>query len=205
LIETPLSLDLRTLLEQAAAGFPAKLNAGGCVDEVLDYCVERLKRYYADTGDGRSVDADVVASVLALGLSQPMDIDRRIHAVKRFRDRPEATALAAANKRTRNILRKASPDATGQQIDQALLRDSAERSLAAAVDAMADRIEQLLQQQDYDAALAELAGLREALDDFFDQVMVMADEPEIRANRLALLQRLETLFLGVADISLLQA
>ncbi|MBK1618846.1 glycine--tRNA ligase subunit beta [Lamprobacter modestohalophilus] len=204
LIETPLALDLRVLFERAAAGFPASLNAAGCVDEVLGYCVERLKRYYADAGDDRSADADVIASVLALDLSEPVDIDRRIQAVQHFRGRPEASALAAANKRTRNILRKVSADEIGRQVEQALLQDVAEQSLAMAVDTLSDKVTGLLDQHDYNAALAELSSLRQALDDFFDQVMVMADEPEIRANRLALLKRIETLFHGVADISLLQ-
>ncbi len=206
LIETPLALDLRALLERAAAGYPASINAASGIDEVLQYSIDRLKRYYADADSERLADQDVIAAVLALGLTQPVDIDRRIHAVQGFRRRPEAAALAAANKRTRNLLRKASPEELGEQrIDPTRLRDEAERALVTAIDAMMERVPALLAQQDYDSALSELAGLRQGLDEFFEQVMVMAEEPELRANRLAILQRLETLFLGVADISLLQA
>ncbi|MFP4279575.1 MAG: glycine--tRNA ligase subunit beta [Halochromatium sp.] len=204
LIETPLALDLRTLLERAAAGYPAAIDAAGAIDEVLPYSIDRLKRYYADADSDRAADQDVVAAVLALGLTRPLDIDRRIRAVQGFRGRPEAAALAAANKRTRNILRKASPAEIGARIDPDLLQDAAERALVTAVDAMMARVDALLGQQDYDSALSELAGLRQVLDDFFEQVMVMAEEPALRANRLAILKRLETLFLGVADISLLQ-
>ncbi len=209
LIETPLSLDLRVLLERAADAYPKGLAAGvdaqQCVPEVLAYCLERLRRYYADADIGRAADPDVINAVLALELSHPRDIDRRIHAVQGFRGRPEATALAAANKRTRNILRKVSPSEIAAQVDHQLLQDDAERALATAIDQIGDQVEALLEQQDYQAALAELSSLRQPLDDFFEQVMVMADEPEVRGNRLGLLKRLESLFLGVADISLLQA
>lgn len=205
LIETPLSLDLRVLLERAATAYPDALEAERVVPEVLAYCLERLRRYYADAEGEQAIDPDVISAVLALELSQPRDLDRRIHAVQDFRGQPEATALAAANKRTRNILRKVSPSAIAEAVDHRLLQDDAERSLAAAIDRMSDQVQTLLEQQDYRAALAELSSLRQPLDDFFEQVMVMADDPAVRANRLALLKRLESLFLGVADISVLQA
>ncbi len=205
LIETPLSLDLRTLFERTAAAYPEALGAERCVPEVLAYCLERLRHYYADAEMGRAADPDVINSVLALEISQPRDIDRRIRAVQDFRGRPEATALAAANKRTRNILRKVTSGEIAQEVDPRLLQDAAERALAAEIDRMSDKVGDLLQQQDYNAALAELSSLRQTLDNFFEQVMVMADDPAVQANRLALLRRLEALFLGVADISLLQA
>jgi len=205
LIETPLSLDLSVLFEQAARGYPAALNAHGGIEEVLAYSLERLRHYYADASAEQAADPDVITSVLALELSQPSDIDRRIHAVQGFRGQPEASALAAANKRTRNILRKVSATEISDCVNPDLLEEGAERSLSAAIDAMTDQVQALLDQQDYVSALSELSRLRQPLDDFFEHVMVMADEPAIRANRLALLKRLEGLFLGVADISLLQA
>ncbi|WP_462320394.1 glycine--tRNA ligase subunit beta [Halochromatium sp.] len=205
LIETPLSLDLRALLERAATAYPDALQAEWCVPEVLAYCLERLRRYYADAEGEQAADPDAINAVLALELSQPRDIDRRIRAVQGFRSRPEAAALAAANKRTRNILRKVSPSEIAQEVDPRLLQDDAERALATAIDEVTHRVNALLEQQDYEAALAELSSLRQTLDDFFEQVMVMADEPDVRANRLTLLKRLEALVLGVADISLLQS
>lgn len=205
LIETPLSVDLRVLLERTASAYPDRIDAERCVPDVLAYCLERLRRYYADADVEHAADPDVINAVLALGLSQPHDIDRRILAVQGFRGRPEASALAAANKRTRNILRKVPTSEIGAEVDPRLLQEDTERKLAAEIDLMSDRVAALLDQQDYNAALAELSSLRQTLDDFFEQVMVMADDPAVRANRLALLKRLESLFLGVADISLLQA
>jgi glycyl-tRNA synthetase beta chain len=204
LIETPLDLDLRKLLGEAAQGYQGSVDASGYIDEAFEYCIDRLKRYYAEAEPGRRARADVVASVLALGIGEPFDIDRRIQAVGRFRNRPEAAALAAANKRTRNILRKAPPDAIGARVDQELLQDSAEQGLVEQLEATIERLEPLLEGRDYDAVLAALAGLRDALDRFFDEVMVMADDPRIRENRLAVLRQTEQLFLNVADLSLLQ-
>jgi len=204
MIETPLRLDLRQLLSQAALGYQGIVDAESSIDEVFDYCIERLKRYYVEAPPERRAGPDVVASVLALEITEPLDIDRRIQAVRQFRDRPEATALAAANKRTRNILRKAPPDAIGSEIDSSLLEEPAERALVEQLDALAVRLRPLLERRDYDAVLGELAGLRSALDGFFDQVMVMADDDRVRANRLAILRRTEQLFLNVADLSLLQ-
>lgn len=204
LIETPLRLDLRRLLEEAARAYPEQLEAHDHVDEVFAYCIDRLKRYYAEADGERRASADLVASVLALDLSEPVDIDRRIQAVRGFRGRPEASALAAANKRTRNILRKAAPEAIAGQIEPDLLQDPAEQALIAQLEAKTACLQPLLAQQDYAAILAELAGLRDTLDRFFDEVMVMAEDERLRANRLAILQRTEQLFLNVADLSLLQ-
>ncbi len=206
LIETPLQLDLKDLLIQAAKGYAGSpIDARGAVEAVLDYCLERLKSYYSDADSARAVDADVIASVLALGCTEPFDIDRRIRAVQQFRGQPAAASLAAANKRTRNILRKASANEIGERIDLQCLRDASERTLVGQINAIAEAVERQRQAREYDAVLRELSELRGSLDHFFDEVMVMAEEPELRANRLAILRRLEQMFLGVADISLLQA
>lgn len=206
LIETPLALDLKTLLERASAGYAGiGVEAGEAVDGVLDYCLERLKGYYTDATSDHRAEADVIAAVLAIGCTEPVDIDRRIRAVRAFRGQPAAASLAAANKRTRNILRKVSADEIGEVIDTGLLEHDAERGLVAQIDAIAETVERQQRDRDYSAALEALSGLRGALDQFFDEVMVMVDDPRLRSNRLALLRRLEQLFLGVADISLLQA
>lgn len=206
LIETPLQLDLDDLLVQTAKGYAGSpIDARGAVKAVLDYCLERLKSYYSDADSARAADADVIASVLALGCTEPLDIDRRIRAVQQFRGQPAAASLAAANKRTRNILRKASANEIGERIDVQCLRDASERTLVGQINAIAEAVERQRQARDYDAVLRELSELRGSLDHFFDEVMVMAEEPELRANRLAILRRLEQMFLGVADISLLQA
>jgi tetrameric-type glycyl-tRNA synthetase beta subunit len=205
LIETPLTLDLKALLTRAAGCFPAEVAATTKVDEVFDYCIERLRRYYAEADSPRVASADVIASVLASEISVPTDIDRRIRAVARFRARSEAATLIAANKRTRNILRKADPKQIGAAIDSSWLRDAAEEELVSQLDRVSGRVEERMSVAEYDAVLAELATLGDSLDRFFEEVMVMSDDMSLRANRLAILKRLETLFLNVADLSELQA
>ena len=206
LIETPLRLDLKALLVQAAAGYASSnIDASEAVAEVLEYCLERLRGYYSDAQSDRPADPDVIAAVLALGCTEPLDIDRRIQALQLFRGQSAAASLAAANKRTRNILRKAAVNEIGEHVDPQWLQDASERTLVEQIDAIAETVERQRRARDYDAVLGELSQLRGALDHFFDEVMVMADEPELRANRLAILQRLERMLLSVADISLLQA
>jgi glycyl-tRNA synthetase beta chain len=200
LIETPLDLDLKPLLNSAAAQLASKVDAGQAADEVLEYCLERLKGYYQDRG----IPGDSVDAVLATGSSAPSDVDRRIHAVEAFRGLPEATALAAANKRIRNILRKCGEDLSGRTVDPGLLVDAAEQRLSARVAEAAEAVEPMQRRQDYSGVLKTLAGLRDDVDAFFDAVMVMAEEAELRGNRLVLLASLQALFLSVADISVLQ-
>lgn len=196
LIETPLHLDLRELLDFAAAELRAKVDAQAAAGEVLDYVLERLKGYYQE----QSVGPDAVEAVLATGVTVPSDIHRRVLAVEQFRNLPEAAALTAANKRIRNILRKT--DETPQTPpDPAVLTEEVERRLALGVAAMADAVAPSLDTWDYEGVLRQLAGLRGDVDAFFDGVMVMADDPTLRRNRLALLRSVEDLFLRVADIS----
>ncbi len=198
LIEIPLELDLNSLLHHSAAAFPASIGAASVVPEVLSYCLERLGAYYQD----QSIAGDRVAAVLSLGLSVPADIDRRVHAVEAFSRLPESTALAAANKRIANILKKA--PAAGRQLDAEALCEPAEQELARALAAMEDTLEPQLASGDYAGALIALAGLRDPVDAFFDAILVMAEDPQLRNNRLALLERLQRLFLRIADIAKLQ-
>jgi len=206
LIETPLSLDLKWLLAQAAVGFDKSIDTKDAVEAVFAYLADRLPGYYAERGIGN----DTVDAVLASGSTTPSDIDRRIAAVAAFRELEAADALAAANKRIRNILRKSAAEVTGggtaeaPVISPALLIEPSEQDLAGRLHALQVEIEPLLADDDYDAVLRTLAGLRESVDQFFDQVMVMAEDPALRANRISILHALERLFLSVADISLLQ-
>lgn len=202
LIETPLPLDLRMLLTAAAAAYPPGLAAPAAVDAVFDYMMERLKGYYGERGIG----PDVVAAVLAVAPTRPADIDQRIAAVQAFSALPEAAALAAANKRTRNILRKAAEGeaAAVTMIEPAQLVEPAEQALAERIAVLEQAIIPLLAAQQYREVLRTLAGLRPEVDAFFDAVMVMAEDPAVRRNRLAILHALQRLFLGVADIALLQ-
>lgn len=198
LIETPLPLDLKTLLEHSAASFPPAIGAPSVVDEVLGYCLERLAGYYQEQG----IATDRVDAVLSLGLTAPAEIDRRVRAVEAFSRLPEAAALAAANKRIRNILKKAPKQTRTLKPDA--LAEAEEQTLAQAMDAVETKLQPLLAAGDHRAGLVALAGLRAPVDAFFDAIMVMAEDPAVRDNRLALLERLQQLFLQSADIAKLQ-
>ncbi|MEW6647480.1 MAG: glycine--tRNA ligase subunit beta [Pseudomonadota bacterium] len=201
IIENNLDLDLQTLLQTAFdnfAGNGVKLE-GETVNQVLEFMLERLRAYYADTG----VAHDTFDAVLAQRPTQPRDFDARVRAVTTFRKLPEAESLAAANKRIANILRQAGGNITGA-VDKGHLAEAAEKTLADQVEAMAGKVAPLFSQRNYTEALCQLAGLRGAVDAFFDQVMVMAEDETVRNNRLALLKRLSELFLQAADLSRLQ-
>ncbi|MDH3560550.1 MAG: DALR anticodon-binding domain-containing protein, partial [Gammaproteobacteria bacterium] len=129
--------------------------------------------------------------------------DQRLAAVRAFRRLPESASLAAANKRIRNILRKAETAIPGRH-DQALLQEPAEQALAAAIGKLGLVVSPLFENREYTEALRELAALQAPVDRFFDDVMVMSDDTALRDNRLALLNALSDLFLQVADISRLQ-
>jgi glycyl-tRNA synthetase beta chain len=199
LIETPLDLDLRELLKFAAAELRTKVDARAAAGEVFEYAMERLKGYFHDRGIG----GDVVEAVVAREVSVPSDIHRRILAVQTFRTLPEAQSLTAANKRIRNILRKADEDVP-TVVDRDSLEEVEEQQLFARVRQLEEECKPLIEQQDYEGVLRIASALRADVDSFFDRVLVMAEDGRIRRNRLALLQFLEGLFLRVADISKLQ-
>lgn len=169
-------------------------------EELYDFILDRLRSYYADKG----VPAPHFNAVAELKPASLYDFDRRIDAIGTFAQRPEAEALAAANKRIGNILKKADEEIPPIE-DRALLREPAESALAEVVEAVAAEANHALAHGDYVDALEHLARLRPQVDAFFDQVMVNVDDDALRRNRLALLRRLRDLFLRVADISLLPA
>ena len=200
LVEAGLDLDLTECLQQAAGGYAGDINAAAVVDEVYDFMLERLRRYYLDEG----IRADVFEAVLNRRPARPYDFHQRIHAVTAFTLLPEAQSLAAANKRIRNIL-KQSEETPPASIDAALLQEPAEQALVEALETTAAAVQPLLQCNDYTRALKELAGLRDKVDAFFDNVMVMSEDRSLKMNRIAVLQRLSDLFLSIADISRLQS
>ncbi|HHJ15476.1 MAG TPA: glycine--tRNA ligase subunit beta, partial [Gammaproteobacteria bacterium] len=195
-IERELDVDLETLLHTAAAAFDKSLDAEAATGPVFSYVMDRLRAYYQDSG----IDVDLIEAVLAVRPTRLLDFDRRIRACQAFRQLPEAQSLAAANKRISNILKK-TDQAIPEQVDRAKLADNAEKQLAEQLDTLSTTVIALMDAGDYTPALRKLAGLRENVDAFFDQVMVMAEDAELRANRLALLQNLRQLFLRVADLS----
>lgn len=198
IIERELPLDLQTCCEWAEKNFTV-LTEQNTASTVVDYMLERFRAHYDEQGIG----AEVYLAVHARRPTRPLDFDRRVKAVEAFRQLPEAQALAGANKRVSNILTKQGGDSIGETVDASLLQDSAEKALAEQVDQQSARVLPLFENGDYASALSSLASLREPVDSFFDEVMVMADDEAIRNNRLALLNRLRNLFLRVADISLL--
>lgn len=202
IIENGLDLDLAGLLEGAADQLRKSdvTIADDTADQVLDFMMERLRAYYQDQG----VAHDTFDAVLARRPTNPRDFDQRIRAVAAFRKLPEAEALAAANKRIHNILKKAE-QAIPETVDAGRLVEEEERALAAAVAEAEAEVTPLFAKREYEQALKRLAGLRETVDRFFDEVMVMAEDPAIRDNRLALLKQLGDLFLQAADLSRLQS
>jgi len=170
------------------------------VEEIYDYLFERLRAYYLDGAGGLVVTPEMFDAVLGTRPRSPLDFDARLKALAEFLVLPDASSLAAANKRIANILRRTS-DPVGDLVDASRLVDPAEQVLAEQVDAMARAVEPRFASREYAPALQQLAALRKAVDDFFDSVMVMADDGALRANRLALLNRTRGLFMRIADLS----
>ncbi|WP_313255939.1 glycine--tRNA ligase subunit beta [Stenotrophomonas acidaminiphila] len=194
IIESGFDLDLPALLAAANTGLAGR-NVQADPGELYDFVIDRLRGYYADRG----VPATHFNAVAELRPASLYDFDRRIDAIGTFAQLPEAEALAAANKRIRNILRKAEGDIPGT-IDPALLREPAESELAEAVAAAIDDTGAALAQKDYVSVLGRLARLRPQVDAFFDGVMVNAEDPALRGNRLALLRTLGDRLGSVAAI-----
>jgi glycyl-tRNA synthetase beta chain len=203
MLERKIDLNLTELIAASCAQFDlgkrAKISGNELEKQVLTYIIERFKSWYKEKG----IQTEVFLSVAALSLSNPLDINARVAAVHKFSLLPEAAALAAANKRVSNILVKQLPEGNSAPLDPSLLQDTAEIQLADQLLALEELITPLLNQRDYNAVLEKLAGLRETVDQFFEDVMVMADDMALRQNRLALLAKLQQLFMHVADISLL--
>ena len=199
-IENKLDVDLALLLQQAEKGFDDLLSEADVTDQVKAYFFDRLRGYSLDQG----FKADEFESVLAVQPTRPLDFMRRLDAVAEFRQLEQAEALAAGNKRIGNILRKNDAEGEVGSIDDKLLSEPAELALASKLEAVSDQVKPLMAQADYAGVLRTLADMRETVDGFFDQVMVMADDLDVRHNRLALLNQTRALFIGVADISCLQ-
>ena len=198
IVEKNLPLDLEDLVKKSAALFGDKLTNQNVVADVVDFMLGRFRAWYQDEG----IAVDVIQAVLARRPTRPADFDARVRAVSHFRTLDSAEALAAANKRVSNILAKA--DAAIGEINLTACVEPAEKALAEAVLALRTEVQPLIAKGDYTAVLDKLANLRAPVDSFFDNVMVNAEDPALRQNRLAILNTLQGLFLQVADISVLQ-
>ncbi|RAP56225.1 glycine--tRNA ligase subunit beta [Oleiagrimonas sp. MCCC 1A03011] len=220
LIEGAMDIDLKAALTEAlqllpdaalAAGMKAgkdgkkpALDAGArrtaLGRELYAFVLDRLRGYYAD----QDVSTDIFEAVAAVAPSSLVDFDRRLRAVVDFAGRPQAASLTAANKRVGNLLRKQAEegaDAASLKIDPDRFEDDAERELAAALEAASSESAQCIEAGDYAAALARLAALQAPVDRFFDEILVMTEDADVRANRLALLAHLQNRFLAIADIA----
>jgi glycyl-tRNA synthetase beta chain len=200
LVEKSLALDVKDLLTSARSQFPNGVIADTVVQDLHGFMLERLKPYLKEKG----FEADEIDAVVSLNPARLDQVLPRLKALKEFRALPEGQALAAANKRIRNILRQAG-GTPSDKVDAGKLAEPAERQLAEAVQTLEAQVAPLFRTGNYAGAMKHLAGLRPAVDEFFDKVMVMVDDSAVRDNRLALLNRLGNLFLNVADISRLQS
>lgn len=200
LVEKSLPLDVKDLLVSARSHFPNGVIADSVAQDLHGFMLERLKPYLKEKG----FEPDEIDAVVSLNPARLDQVLLRLKALKEFRALPEGQALAAANKRIRNILRQAG-GTPFDKVDAGRLAEPAERKLSEAVQTLEAQVAPLFKAGNYTEALKRLAGLRPAVDEFFDKVMVMVDDPAVRQNRLALLNRLSNLFLNVADISRLQS
>jgi glycyl-tRNA synthetase beta chain len=173
-------------------------------EQVYDFIMERLRAYYLERAPAPGATAafttEMFDAVLATKPGSPLDFDARLKALRAFLDLPEATALAAANKRITNILRKSGESSEGS-VDVEALKDPAESALWGAMEQLRSRVATEVAQREYANALGRLAQLRPPVDAFFEKVMVMDEDPRLRKNRLALLAQLHGLFIGIADLS----
>lgn len=197
LIEGEVDLDLAPLVARGLESQPISA-ADSVSDDLLEFFLERLRAYYA----GQPVTVEVFNSVASVQSTRPLDFQRRLDAVKHFLTLPESQRLAAAHKRVRNILRQAGQKVNAE-VSPALFQDTQEKRLHTALLQLEAKHAELMQTADYGAALVALAEIDGPINDFFDSVMVMAEDASLRANRLSLLERLNALCCSVVDISCL--
>ncbi|AQP34916.1 glycine--tRNA ligase subunit beta [Vibrio anguillarum] len=199
IVEYGYNLDLVDLVAKAKSLFGDRLTNDNVEHDVIEFMLGRFRAWYQDEG----FSVDIIQAVLARRPTKPADFDKRVKAVSHFRELEAAEALAAANKRVGNILAKFDGELAAE-INLTLLQEAAEKALAEEVEVMTEALEPAFATGDYQQALSKLAALREPVDAFFDNVMVMADDEALKQNRLTLLNNLRNLFLQIADISLLQ-
>ena len=198
IIDRKLDIDLRSAIEVSAIQFELEGEAlKNICKQVLAYILDRFKSWYKEEGYA----AEIYLSVAPLNLSNPLDIDARVNAVASFSLLPEAGDLATANKRVSNIISKQLGTSEPVTLDSNLLVEPAEKTLAKSITRMSLLSEPLLASRDYTNVLKNLATLRDPIDSFFNDVMVMADDQALRNNRLSLLSNLRALFVNVADIA----
>jgi glycyl-tRNA synthetase beta chain len=200
IVEKQLDLNLIASIQAACAGYKNLTLKQGLDSQVFDFLLERFKAWY----QGEGISVEVFQSVLALKPAKPLEFHRRVHAVHEFSRRPEAQALAAANKRVSNILQKQGASLGPTVVDASLLQDEAESALVKVLEQCRRDTAPLFAASRFAEGLEVLAGSRVAIDAFFDAVLVMDEDLAVRQNRINILRELRSLFLQVADISCLQ-
>ncbi len=199
IVEKDLPLDLEDIIAKGIELYGDKLSAENVCQDVVDFMLGRFRAWYQE----QSIRVDVILAVLALRPTKPADFDKRVRAVNHFLTLDGAELLSGANKRVGNILAKF--DGELPAINSDLFEAEQEKALAQLVAAKTSELESVFAKGDYETALSSLAELKTAVDAFFTDVMVMADDEAVKLNRLALLKSLRELFLFTADISLLQS
>jgi glycyl-tRNA synthetase beta chain len=196
ILEGRLNLDLPALLKESEMAQP--VHRPGVVEEVYDFITERLRGLLLERGDGTT--AEMIDAVLAGRPASPLDVETRLQALKVFLLLPDAGVLTAINKRIVNILRKA-PQGLSLAVRTGALAEDAELALHRVLGELGGTVELAIAEQRYADALRALTGLRAAVDDFFEKIMVMDEDLDRRNNRLALLRNVQVLLGGVADLS----
>ena len=199
MVENKLNLDLLACIETSLKGFESLEIDSDTAEKIFEFMLERFRSWYSDEG----IPSNVFQSVMAVKPRKPYDFAKRILAVSSFVKLNESAALAAANKRVSNLLDKVDDASLSTEVSAKLLVDDAEKVLFQQLRDKELSTAPLFDGGDYTSGLAELAQLKESVDSFFDDVLVMCDDKSIQNNRIALLQRLRDIFLKVADISFL--
>lgn len=199
-VEKELDLDILLCIRSACDQYASLSLPNGLDEQVFDFLLDRFRAWYQAEG----ISAEVFQAVFHLKPTKPLDFNLRVRAVHRFSQLPEAQSLASANKRVSNILQKESAELDSKlAVDPGLFKEPAEQQLADALENCRIVAEPLFRNREYTEGLEALAGSKQAIDQFFENVMVMDDDLELRNNRIRLLGALRTLFLQVADISYL--
>lgn len=198
MIEKELKLDIEELTNFAKTLFGDKLSNENVTKDVVDFMLGRFEAHYRDYG----IAVELIRAVEIKRPTSALDFERRLRAVEAFSKLPQASALAAANKRVNNILSK-NAKTEFASINEELLSEAAEQALVAELHKVAPKAQTAFESGDYASGLTELAALQAPIDEFFENVMVNAEDETVKANRYAILGRLQGLFMHTADISVL--